>query len=434
MEEMDTNTSVKVRLSTDLSAGEKKAIAARKKVVKKGLVKLKIKDEKGKIPTIAVLGSGGGLRAMIALFGTLRQLKDQNLLDCIMYLGGVSGSTWCMSGLYKQEDWSENMKMLEESLTETLTKGLWDYLKALEAAIEATKDKNYSLTDFWAFCIVYELLKQMDETKLSEQKESSENGKNPYPIYAAVDSNRYHEHKIGSWYEFTPHEVAIAGIGASIDIEHFGSEFENGCLKDPKKEKTICYLQDVWHFISETWHSVVCWKWGTTNNFLYNYSDVNYPELTKEPAVSLIDAGVAINTAYPLILRPERKVELILSFDFSAGDPFETLKKAAEYCKANELRFPKIPDNLPKEGQPLLDCYIFREEGSPTVMHFPLFNDDNCPGEAEEYNEQFSTFRKSYSKEEIEKLLHAAKENVKNVHQKILEEIRHIVDPPSANV
>lgn len=35
--------------------------------------------------------------------------------------------------------------------------------------------------------------------------------------------------------------------------------------------------------------------------------------------------------------------------------------------------------------------------------------------------------------EEIEKLLTAAKKNVKNVNQKIIEEIQHIVDPPSPN-
>lgn len=47
-----------------------------------------------KVPNIVVLGSGGGLRAMIALLGTLVELKNQNILDAVMYLCGVSGSTW----------------------------------------------------------------------------------------------------------------------------------------------------------------------------------------------------------------------------------------------------------------------------------------------------------------------------------------------------
>lgn len=40
----------------------------------------------------------------------------------------------------------------------------------------------------------------------------------------------------------------------------------------------------------------------------------------------------------------------------------------------------------------------------------------------------------SYSVQDIEKLLIAATKNMKNVHQKILEEIKRIVDPPSSNI
>jgi phospholipase A2 len=41
----------------------------------------------------------------------------------------------------------------------------------------------------------------------------------------------------------------------------------------------------------------------------------------------LVDAGLAFNSPFPLILRPEREVDLILSFDLSAresdkADPF----------------------------------------------------------------------------------------------------------------
>nr|XP_014432243.1 olfactory receptor 10A7-like [Pelodiscus sinensis] len=46
------------------------------------------------MPNIAILGSGGGLRATIALMGTLVEMKKQGLLDAVMYLCGVSGSTW----------------------------------------------------------------------------------------------------------------------------------------------------------------------------------------------------------------------------------------------------------------------------------------------------------------------------------------------------
>ena len=46
------------------------------------------------VPKIAILGSGGGFRAMVSLSGVFCALKDMGLLDCAMYTAGLSGSTW----------------------------------------------------------------------------------------------------------------------------------------------------------------------------------------------------------------------------------------------------------------------------------------------------------------------------------------------------
>ena len=48
------------------------------------------------------------------------------------------------------------------------------------------------------------------------------------------------------------------------------------------------------------------------------FSFVN--ESTKKTSIELIDAGLQFNSPYPPVLRPERDVDLILSFDFSARD------------------------------------------------------------------------------------------------------------------
>ncbi|XP_062993551.1 cytosolic phospholipase A2 gamma-like [Elgaria multicarinata webbii] len=556
---------VKVRISNTLSEGEKKAIASRKVKVKEGLDKLGIPCDADKIPNIAVLASGGALRAMIALYRTLVELKKYNLLDCVMYLGGVSGSTWCMPDLYKNEDWEDKIETLEKRQHENLVQGHLEIEKAIKAVLEAVEDEHYSLTDIWSYFLLHELLNQFDETELSAHATSCENGKNPYPIYAAVDQETYQKQHAGTWFEFTPHEAGLPGLGAYVDIKYFWSIFQNGQMVEEKKAKNICYLKGLWgsalgskeelkkkiegslrhlrdllrhhtstyssstdldqddqklnilyegyhsllelhlsesldgreaekHFddlenilknysssksyellreIRQTWYSAdeetrknehlrlfhaldtdfggkyhsddqalykvikktwLClrmWTWGKTNNFLYRCSDVEFPELTSKAAVSLIDAGLAINTAYPPILRPERDVKLILSFDFSAGDPFLTIRQAAEYCDAHGIPFPKIDGGELQDIDNPSDCYIFRGEQVPTVMHFPQFNNVNCPGEVAKYREQFSTFKMSYSDEEIEKLLTATMKNVANVQEKIQEEIKRIVGPPS---
>ena len=40
----------------------------------------------------------------------------------------------------------------------------------------------------------------------------------------------------------------------------------------------------------------------------------------KEKTMCIVDSGIAFNSPFPAMLRPERKVELILSFDFSQRD------------------------------------------------------------------------------------------------------------------
>ncbi|XP_067326636.1 cytosolic phospholipase A2 gamma-like [Anolis sagrei] len=183
--------------------------------------------------------------------------------------------------------------------------------------------------------------------------------------------------------------------------------------------------------MKKTFLCLLSWTWGTTYNFLYHCSDVEFPELTSKQVLELIDAGNTINTAYPSALRPEREVKLIISFDYSAQDPFLTIKKASEYCKAHGIPFPEINEREVEDTDNPSNCYIFRGEQGPTVMHCPLFNKVNCPGKIAEYREEFSTFNMSYSSEEIEKLLTAAKKNVANVQEKILEEIKRIIGPSS---
>lgn len=46
------------------------------------------------MPTVGLLGSGGGFRAMVCLSGVFKALSDNGILDCITFSGGLSGSAW----------------------------------------------------------------------------------------------------------------------------------------------------------------------------------------------------------------------------------------------------------------------------------------------------------------------------------------------------
>ncbi|KAF3845827.1 hypothetical protein F7725_002905 [Dissostichus mawsoni] len=43
-----------------------------------------------------MLASGGGQRAAEGLVGSLYQMAKEDMLDTVLYLGGVSGSTWTL--------------------------------------------------------------------------------------------------------------------------------------------------------------------------------------------------------------------------------------------------------------------------------------------------------------------------------------------------
>lgn len=45
-------------------------------------------------PVVAIMTTGGGMRSLTALYGSLRGLKKLNVLDCATYLTGLSGTTW----------------------------------------------------------------------------------------------------------------------------------------------------------------------------------------------------------------------------------------------------------------------------------------------------------------------------------------------------
>lgn len=67
----------------------------------------------------------------------------------------------CMSLLYGDGKWSENLMYLEKELCKNLSNFSWHIRKAIKSLEESSKDEHYSLTDFWASCLVYQILQQV---------------------------------------------------------------------------------------------------------------------------------------------------------------------------------------------------------------------------------------------------------------------------------
>ncbi|XP_051869080.1 cytosolic phospholipase A2 zeta-like [Pristis pectinata] len=389
-----------VRLSFDICDPEKEFLIKRKKLVARALKKalnLKKIPNSSQTPVIAVLGSGGGIRAMTSLYGILLGLQKLQLLDSISYIFGVSGSTWCMSQLYQDSEWSRKdiretilriKSQVIKSKTGALSKDRLGYY--INALTERNRSGyNVSIPDLWGLIIESFLYGKENKTKLSDQQRAVRRGQNPYPVYASLNVKTDVSAKdFGEWFEYTPYEAGLPKYGAYIPIQHFGSKFFMGYLIKKFPETRISFLNGQWgSAFAANLEEILRELIGASNTWMRSLQDairvtaknvVTSPnQLTPmENLLNLVDAGFANNSAFPLALRSERHIDIILSFSFSRGSPFKVLKNTEKYCIEHNIPFPKIDvaDLLEKSLQ---ECYVFMDENNPevpVVIHFPLTN------------------------------------------------------------
>ncbi|XP_053449300.1 cytosolic phospholipase A2 zeta isoform X4 [Nycticebus coucang] len=247
-----------LRLGFDLSDGEREFLDKRKQIVSKALqqvLELSKAPDNGQVPVVALLGSGGGTRAMSSLYGSLAGLQELGLLDTVTYLSGVSGSTWCISTLYKDPAWSQvalqgpieyaQARVCSSKLGALSTEQLQYYTQ--ELGVWEPSSRSVSLIDFWGLLIEYFLYQEENPAKLSDQQQAVSQGQNPYPIYACVNvRTNISAEDFAEWCEFTPYEVGFPKYGAYVPTELFGSEFFMGRLLQLRPEPRICYLQGMW--------------------------------------------------------------------------------------------------------------------------------------------------------------------------------------------
>uniref|UniRef100_A0A8C0GH16 PLA2c domain-containing protein n=1 Tax=Chelonoidis abingdonii TaxID=106734 RepID=A0A8C0GH16_CHEAB len=249
-----SSESLDVRLGYNLCEEEQDFLQKRKKVVAsalKNVLQLRRDLHEPEIPVIAVMATGGSVRAMSAMYGHLLGLQKLNLLDCATYLTGTSGSTWTMTNLYKNTDWSQKTlegpinlakKQVMKSKMNVIS---MEHLKYYhEEMIKRAKEGHISsFTELWS--LVQEAFLHDEESKLSDQRKAVDQGQNPLPLYAIlnVKAEQISTFKFREWVEFSPYEVGFQKYGAFIRSENFDSEFFMGRLVKKLPESRICFLE-----------------------------------------------------------------------------------------------------------------------------------------------------------------------------------------------
>ncbi|KAJ6011858.1 hypothetical protein N7522_002213 [Penicillium canescens] len=202
----------KVRVSGDLCDEEQMFRRHRQKKVVKALASyLGIAEEDihpDDVPVIAMCGSGGGLRALVAGTGSYLAAQEAGLWDCVTYTAGVSGSCWLQT-LYHSSIAHRDFNKLVDHLKNRLGVHIAFPPAALNLLTTAPTNKlllsgfveklkgdpgaDFGLVDIYGLLLAARLLVPRGELgvsdrdfKLSNQRVNLMDGAHPLPIYTAV--------------------------------------------------------------------------------------------------------------------------------------------------------------------------------------------------------------------------------------------------------
>ncbi|KAL3418316.1 phospholipase a2 [Phlyctema vagabunda] len=269
--------SASVRVSADLCEEEKEFLQRRKKHTTAALARyLGLPEEEihpDDVPCIAMVGSGGGLRALVAGTGSMLAASQDGLFDCVTYTAGVSGSCWLQT-LYNSSLGGRRLDKMVDHLKSRLGVHIAYPPVALAALNSAPTNKyllsgfveklkgdpnsDFGLVDVYGLLLAARLLVPKGEVgvndydlKISNQREHIKHGENPMPIYTAVrheipiieesseaekatqtpseeTKEKAKKEAWFQWFEITPYEMFCEEFSAGIPTWALGRKFEKG--------------------------------------------------------------------------------------------------------------------------------------------------------------------------------------------------------------
>ncbi|CAK7568314.1 MAG: hypothetical protein SEPTF4163_006301 [Sporothrix epigloea] len=229
------------------------------------------------VPVIALCGSGGGLRALVAGTGSSMAAAESGLFDCATYTAGVSGSCW-LQALYFSSFTHQDFTRVAEHLRARLGVHIAhppELLTLLTAAptnkyllsgsverYKADPNATFGLVDIYGTLLAARLLIPRGELdlsaldfKISNQRRHLTRGQNPMPIYTAVrheipgleetgitdeptpenaktksesDEKSPKKDAWFQWFEITPYELFCEEFAAGIPTWAMGRRFHKG--------------------------------------------------------------------------------------------------------------------------------------------------------------------------------------------------------------
>ncbi|KAF2747781.1 phospholipase-like protein A2 [Sporormia fimetaria CBS 119925] len=260
-----------VRVSNELCGEEKRFLQKRQTFTRRGLARyLDIPEDKihpDDVPVIAMCGSGGGLRALVAGTASYLSAQEQGLFDCVTYTAGVSGSCWLQTLYYSNIAQGSHARLIRH-LKNRLGVHIAYPPEALELMVSAPTNKyllsgliekakgtpgaEFGIVDIYGLLLAARLLVPKGELavdehdfKVSHQRRFTDDGSHPLPIYTAVRheiplsetadtkdpvvaEEKAKKEDWFQWFEFTPYEFWCEELEAGIPTWSLGRQFDHG--------------------------------------------------------------------------------------------------------------------------------------------------------------------------------------------------------------
>ncbi|TRY76190.1 hypothetical protein TCAL_13566 [Tigriopus californicus] len=258
---VESNPNLDLKCGTDLCDEELQFREHRRPRVAQGIknfLDFEIPNEEQiQVPTICLMTSGGGFRAMIAYAGAFKVLVEAGVIDMITYTSALSGSSWFLSTLYTHPGYPEDKEVVNTILSElkACVEKHWQvhlsppwssrYLKKIIR--KSVGGQPVSFTDFYGYLVGQQLLKRRMKYRLSDQRDKIAQGQAPMPIYTCLHVKSNVSAKVfQEWYEFNPYGVGIPKYGAYMKSEDFACKFYMGKVVKRFPEVPLHFLYGIW--------------------------------------------------------------------------------------------------------------------------------------------------------------------------------------------
>jgi len=430
------NVVARVRQGSVVAPGEivfRQARWQKIKAAQEKLLGIKLNEDEEPLE-ISFVFSGGGWRALAISAGTAAGAEKIGLLDAVMYVSGLSGSTWFLSPWLIGDPENDNEPLsaqeYEKTLLPRLVQGLPkdiglklgpDEVKAIMDAIlvKFAFDQPVNIIDFYGAFIANNLLQHYGDDRqrvyISKQAEKIKTGNWPMPINTAVLGMRDQD---ALWYEVTPFEIGSRWLGSRggmyIPTWSFGRRFNNGVSIDFAPEQSMGFfmgifgsaiaatfkdayeqviqemsipdvIKNIFLAAARTELGEMRLFWGEAYNFVRG---IEGSPLRNEEKIKLVDAGLdfmdPVFDTYRKTVSPDSDridddgaPDVLFIVDAGASAGSSDLYLQAQYAENHNLKYPIKTTDF---RQDIEKNWVFKDESlqvSVTQRAMTVFEDEH---------------------------------------------------------